>query len=82
MTQRQITQPLPTIHASSSSTGLFLTAPARARPFLLHIPPAPLAERFPEVLPVMRDVAIFGALVLGLVLYWFAFTPPGDPPLW
>lgn len=82
MTQRQITQPLPTVHASSSSTGLFIAPPARSRPFLLHIPPAPLAERFPEVLPATRDMLILGAMVLGIVLYWFALTPPGDPPLW
>lgn len=82
MTQRQITQPLPTIRASSSSTGLFLAAVPRSRPFLLHIPPAPLAERFPEVLPVLRDVLILGALVLGIVLYWFVITPLGPPPLW
>lgn len=82
MTQRQITQPLPVVHASSSSTGLFLATPMRSRPFLLHIPPAPLAERFPEVLPAVRDVVILAALVLGIVLYWFALTPPGEPPLW
>lgn len=79
MTQRQITQPLPTINASSSSTGLFLgavqRAGARGRSGLLHIPPPPITERFPEVLPRTRDVIVLGSIVTLIALYWFVTTP-------
>ncbi len=79
MTQRQITQPLPTINASSSSTGLFLGAVQRPsvlrRSGLLHIPPPPIADRFPEVLPRTRDVVILGSIVTLIALYWFVTTP-------
>lgn len=82
MTQRQITQPVPTVHASSSSSALFLgRAPAR-RSGLLHIPPPPIAERFPEVAPSLRDTAVLGVLGAALALLWFILTPAGPPPLW
>lgn len=87
MTQRQITQPLPALHAaSSSSTGLLLAGvqplTSRPRSGLLHIPPPPLAELFPEAAPALRDMIILGVLVTALAVYWFVATPIAAPPLW
>lgn len=86
MTQRHITQPLPNIHASSSSTGLFLSGvqplPSRTRSGLLHIPPPPVAEQFPEAAPALLDMVVLGALATALAVIWFVTMPAGPPPLW
>lgn len=86
MTQRHNTQPLPTISASSSSTGMFLAGVQplrpRSRSGLLHIPPPPIAECFPEAAPRLFDMVVLGALATALAVCWFLITPAGPPPLW
>ena len=86
MTQRHTTQPIPTIRSSSSSTGMFLAGvpalTARTRSGLLHIPPPPIAECFPETVPSVFEVAVLGVLATALAVAWFVVTPAGVSPIW
>lgn len=83
MTQRQITQRMAPAQstAATSSTALYPATASRRRSGLVHIPPAPIPERFPEARHRSVDVLVAGMLVLAMSIYWFVTTPSGGAPV-